>query len=350
MDSTVTGKTVTVITVMIDDAAVVAALQPEWPDVAVEANTPLTVGQWATMARLRLTGIPTDVPADLVLRVAPDPELGAKELAVQASMADTGIPTPRVRLTGPAGGPLTGAWALMDHAAGTSLISGLDGGAAIRRFPGLLGRLPVQLADTMTAIHGVDPGPVAEQVRRTAPGAPMTIDQLWPHLRAGAEAAERADLEQALVRLADRQPDQTAAVLCHGDLHPLNLLQDEAGVITVLDWTAAIVAPAGYDVALTHTFLRHPPLDAPAALRAVINVGASFIARGFLRRYRQVNPTIDLADLAWYRAFHAARILVEVAIWAHDGDARTRTHPWRLLAPTAASSLRGVTGIQLQFV
>ena len=337
----------------IDGEALLEALRAQWPDVVVEGNTPLGGGQWATMARLRLAGIPDGVPADLVLRVVPDAEMGAKELAVQAAMHDAGIATPQVRLTGPAGGPLGGAWALMDHAAGASLISGLDGGAAIAGFPGLLGRLPIQLADTMTRIHGIDPGPVAERARQAAPGAPMTVDELLPHLRARAEAADHPDLDRALDRLAASRPDQRDAVVCHGDLHPLNLLQDDGGddrrgdgasTVTVLDWTAAVVAPAGYDLALTHTFLRHPPLDAPAALRPVLNAGARFIARGVLRRYRVTNPGTDLDDLDWYRALHGARVLVDVIGWSRTDDDRSRTHPWRHLAPTAARTLGKVTG------
>lgn len=332
---------------MIGDDVILETLRPHWPDVAVEENAPLTAGQWATMARLRLTGIPADVPSDLVLRVAPDAEMGAKELAVQAAMHDAGISTPEVRLTGPTGGPLGGAWALMDYATGASLISGLDGVAALRRLPKLFAGLPAQLADTMTAIHAVDPGPVADRVRRAAPNAALTLDELWPHLHAGAKHAERTDLQTALDKLAETQPDQAGGVVCHGDLHPLNLLQDHDGTITVLDWTGAIVAPAAFDVALTHTFLRNPPLQAPPVLRPVINAAAGRIARRFLRHYQHANPGTDIADLDWYRALHAARILVDVTTWTHAGDARAHTHPWHLLAPAATRTLQDATGVEV---
>lgn len=323
----------------IDDGAIEAVLKDAWPDAHLEGSTPLTAGQWATMAHLRLTGTPHRVPHDLVLRVAPDPQMGAKELAVQAAMHDAGIPTPRIQLTGAPGGPLTDAWALMDFAPGDSLISGLDGAAALRRLPQLLRRLPAQLADTMTAIHQIDPQPVVERVRQAAPTAAVTIDELWPHLHAGAETAQRPDLHDALDQLADTQPDQSAAVVCHGDLHPFNLLEDPNGSITVLDWTGALVAPAAFDVALTRTFLRHPPLVMPPALRPAINAGAAVLARRFLRRYQHLNPTTDLDDLGWYSALHAARILIDLAVWQHTDDPRTRTHPWHLIAPAATQTL-----------
>jgi aminoglycoside phosphotransferase (APT) family kinase protein len=192
----------------------------------------------------------------------------------------------------------------------------------------------------MSAIHHVDPGPVAHRARNAAPTVALTLDDLWPHLHAGADHAQRPDLRGTLDRLADTQPDQSNVVVCHGDLHPLNLLQDDAaGTTTVIDWTGAIIAPAAYDVALTCTFLRNPPLHAPVVLRPAINAGAALITRRFLGRYQQVNPGTDLADLPWYAALHATRILIDLATWRQADDSRAQTHPWHLLAPAAARTL-----------
>ena len=140
---------------------ILEALRSAWPTVGLAAEPrPLTGGYWATILHLRLTGIPDGVPDDVVLRVVPDPEMGAKEIAVQVAMAEAGAPTPTVHLTGPAGGPLGDAWAVMDLAPGDPLLAGLDGAAALRDLPRHLARLPAQLADTMAAVHRIDPGPV----------------------------------------------------------------------------------------------------------------------------------------------------------------------------------------------
>src|SRR5919198_1232348 len=119
---------------MFDEATVETTLQTAWPGVEVKDVRALTGGQWATMAHLRLSGQPAGVPSDVVLRVAPDEAMGAKELAVQAAASDAGIVTPRVHLTGEAGeagGPLGGVWSIMDLALGEALITDLNGVAAI---------------------------------------------------------------------------------------------------------------------------------------------------------------------------------------------------------------------------
>jgi aminoglycoside phosphotransferase (APT) family kinase protein len=330
---------------------IVAALRDTWPDVGLVGEPqPVTGGQWATIRRLRLTGTPAEVPADVVLRVAPHAEMAAKEQAVQQAMARAGVPTPTIHLTGAAGGPLHEAWALMDLAPGRPLLTDLDeldGAAALRRIPQILARLPRQLADTMASVHRLDPEPVVDRVRAAAPSVAFTVDELWPHLHAGAAAAERPDLADAIERLAESQPSQDHAVVCHGDLHPLNLLADGAR-LTIIDWTGAIVAPPAFDAAFTRLLLRHPPLATPAALRPAIGAGAAVLARRFVRRYRRANPAADLTRLDWYTALHAARLLADRATWARTGDARAEQHPWHLVAPGAARALSRATGIDIR--
>ena len=251
-----------------------------------------------------------------------------------------------VYLTGPAGGPLGDAWAVMDLAPGDPLLAGLDGVAALRNLPRILACLPARLADTMSAVHQIDPAPVVQRARAVAPTVALTVDELLSHLRAGADVTERHDLVDALDTLAHQAPPQGDVVLCHGDLHPFNLLRD-GDRISVLDWTAALVAPPAYDVALTRLLLRYPPLAAPPALRPIIDAGARVLARRFVRRYRHANPTADLTDLDWYTGLHATRVLIDLATWHNTGDPRANTHPWTLIAPGAATELIRITGIGL---
>jgi aminoglycoside phosphotransferase (APT) family kinase protein len=333
-------------TVNFDESAVERALRAAWPAVEVKDMRPLTGGQWATMAHLRLAGHPDGVPDDVVLRVAPDAAMGAKELAVQAAASDAGIVTPRVHLAGEAGGPLVGAWSVMDLALGEPLIADLDGGAAIRRLPSLFRQLPRRLADTMATIHGIDPRPVTERVRSLAPSVALTVDELWAHLGAAAAALEDQALTSAFERLRETQPPQDGSVLCHGDLHPLNLLIDD-DTVTVLDWTAAVVAPPAYDVASTWLLVRHPPLAAPALIRPAIGAAAAVLARRFVQGYRQAAPAADLSDIDWYTGLHAARVLVDLAGWQRSGDPRAEHHPWRLVAAGASDTLERASGVRV---
>jgi aminoglycoside phosphotransferase (APT) family kinase protein len=142
-------------------------------------------------------------------------------------------------------------------------------------------------------------------------------------------------------------PSQARAVVCHGDFHPFNLLIDDGGKVTVLDWTGAAIAPAAFDVGFTTLLLRHPPLDAPPSLRPVINAGARVLARRFLRNYRSLNGDTDLKDLDWYVALHASRVLLDLQTWRAAHDERAQTHPWRLVAPGAARALHRATGVSI---
>jgi aminoglycoside phosphotransferase (APT) family kinase protein len=327
--------------------AVAAALGASWPSIEIKDIRPLTGGQWATMAQVRIAGGPGGPEGpdeDVVVRVVPDALMGAKEVAVQGAAADAGLRTPRIHLTGDAGGPLGGAWAVMDFAVGRQPLAGLDGGAAIRQLPRLLRQLHRQLADTMTAIHRIDPAPVAARVREAAPGAAVGIDDLWSHLAAAAEPLPH--LDAALERLRETKPRQNRPVVCHGDLHPFNLLVDDAGSMTVLDWTAAAIAPAAYDVAATWLLLRHPPLVAPAALRPAIEAGARVVARRFVRAYRAANPGADLSALDWYVALHSFRVVLDVTRWRNAGDPRATTHAFARVAPGAGRALHRATGVR----
>jgi len=333
--------------VTITSGEILKALRPTWPAIEFAAEPrPLTGGYWATIFHLRLTSAPPGIPDDVVLRVVPHPEMGAKEFAVQAALAEAGVATPIVRLTGPAGGPLGNAWAVMDLAAGEPLLADLDGVAALRRLPRILAHLPAQLADTMASIHRADPQPVMRRVRAAAPTVALNIDDLTTHLRAGAELADRDDLVDALDTLTAQTPPQDDTVLCHGDLHPFNLLRS-ADRITVLDWTAAVVAPPAFDVALTRLLLRYPPLAAPAALRPLIGTGAKVLAGRFVHHYHQVRPAADLTNLDWYTALHATRVLIDLATWQNTADPRATHHPWTLIAPGAATELTRTTGVSI---
>ncbi len=328
---------------MIDEEAAGQALRATWPDAEIKELQPLPGGQWAAMAKVRVSGAPGGVPEELVLRVAPDPGMGAKEMAVQRAAHDDGVRTPMVHLTGGAGGPLGGAWAVMDLASGRPLLADLDGASAIRHLPGLLRRLPVQLAETMATIHRLDPAAIEASVRATAPGASLTVEDLHHHLHDVATGPVRTALE----RLWDVRPRQRRLVVCHGDLHPFNLLTDGDGNVTVLDWTGAAIAPPAYDVAFTWLLLRYPPLEAPALFRALISAGGMALGRRFLRQCRGLDGDLRTEDVRWFAGLHATRVLIELRAWQRSGDPRAKTHPWRLVAPGAATTLQRATGVDV---
>jgi aminoglycoside phosphotransferase (APT) family kinase protein len=319
-----------------------------WPGTTlVTEPIPLTGGFWASMYRLRLEGQPGVVPGEVVFRIAPDAAMGAKELAVQQCVAELGFPTPRVRLTRPVDEELGGAWSVMDFAPGTPPLGDLDGIAALRRAPALFARLPGQLAAPMAALHALDPEPIGAAVEAAAPTVAWRVEQLLEHFESAAAVLDRPDLAAAVGALADCRSPEVVTVICHGDLHPFNLLVDADGDVTVVDWTAAIRAEPAYDVAFTSMLLANPPLHAPGPLGAVIRWVGARLARRFVARYQTIAPHVDLGALDWYRALHGTRILIEAAMLDARDEPGAGSHPFGALIPAATSALNAVTRVPI---
>ena len=305
---------------------------------------PLRGGFWAELLSFSLANPPDGWPAELVARLMPDAAVARKETIVQRAVAAAGFPTPLVRAAdGPDGG-LGRAFMVMDRAAGGSALSGLDGGLNPAELPGLLRQIPDLLATSMARLHALDPGLVRgelEQVRE----APVTVPGLLGALARFAGEFGRPDLADAARWLTDHPPRPAPDVICHGDLHPFNLLADRDRV-TVLDWSNALLAPRAHDVAFTSLLLSEPPLRVPGWQRPLVRVSGRLLARRFLRGYqRQAAATIEPGALRWHQAVVCLRTLTEVASWVHQGVVETRAgHPWLVSGPAFARRLANLTG------
>jgi len=155
------------------------------------------------------------------------------------------------------------------------------------------------------------------------------VDGLLDHYLRRARDWADVPLQRTLERLATTRPDAQRGVVCHGDLHPFNVLTDGDRTV-VLDWTAGQIAHPAYDLAFTHLLLANPPLDAPKPLRPIINAAARCIANRFVATHATIGPhPIDSDALDWYRTLQACRILTDLAAWRADGDLDAhRGHPW----------------------
>jgi aminoglycoside phosphotransferase (APT) family kinase protein len=338
--------TVTVNTVIVSDADVLRVVDQACPGGrSCGVPVPLTGGFWAQMWRVQVHGSHHEERCDVVVRLAPSLELGAKEAAVQCAVAGQGYPTPAIRLSMADSGR-RGWWTVMDLAPGGPLLAGLQGGAVIRQAPRLVKRLPGQLATTMAALHRLDPVPIGDAVRAAAPEVAWTAQETLHHLRAAATDLERDDLVDALDRLADHAPPPTGEVICHGDLHPFNLLADGAR-LTVLDWTAAITADPSYDVAFTELLLANPPIPLTRAVSPVMRRVGHILAKRFVAAYAWANPNASLRALPWFRALHSARVLLDVTRLRVTPGPHTDRHPFMLVAAPATRHLSLESGINV---
>jgi aminoglycoside phosphotransferase (APT) family kinase protein len=302
-------------------------------------------GFWADLLAFSLVDAPPGLDGELVARVMPDSTLAAKEVVVQTAAADAGVPTPAVRCSGGPEDGLGRAYVVMDRADGVPLLAGLDKIGAIIGAPRRLARMPEVLAAVMARLHAVDAAVVRDPLSQLD-GVATTVPEMVEGLGAWAEQLGRTDLTQAARWLLAHPTPAAPLVICHGDLHPFNVLVDERGRVTLLDWTVSILGPRSYDVAFTSLVLANPPVIMPAPLRPVASTIGRALAARFVRRYRHhTGCTFDRADIAWYQAVVALRALAEVAQWVEDGVIDGRAgHPWLLCGEVFAGHLRAVTG------
>jgi len=291
----------------------------------------LSGGFWAEMWTLPLN---SGLPSRVVLRLAPDADLAAWETTLQASVAEQGYPTPVVRASDFTPSAGMRAWCVMDHADGAPILGGLSGLRALAALPRLATGLPNTLAHAAADLHRLDPEPIEAALAQATDRA-IGVDGLLDHYLTRARELNDAQLRRALEGLARSQPNPKLRVVCHGDLHPFNILINNDRM-TVLDWTAGQVAHPAYDLAFTHMLLANPPLDAPKPLRPIINAAARRIANRFIATYRKIGPhPVDPATFDWYRNLHGCRVLTDLAGWRAAGELDAHPgHPWLTIEPT----------------
>ena len=210
--------------------------------------------------------------------------------------------------------------------------------------PRLLSQIPDLLATSMARLHALDPGLVRGELEQLR-DMPVTVDGLLAALVRFASAFGRTDLADAGRWLADHSPGPAPDVICHGDLHPFNLLAD-GDRVTVLDWSTALLAPRAHDVAFTSLQLSEPALRVPGWQRPPVRMLGRVLARRFVRAYqRQAAVAVGPAELRWHQAVVCLRALVEVASWVHLGTAEAHAgHPWLINGPVFARRLARLTG------
>lgn len=331
---------------------------------------PMHGGFWAELYSFSLSGPPDGWPGELVARVMPDPGAARKETIVQSAVAGAGFPTPMVRASGGPEDGLGRAFMIMDRAPGRPLLAGLDGAGAVASGAGLLRRIPVVLAAAMARLHALDPDLVRGELAAAASEdpvggaslapdgaalagglpdrvgyAPITVPGLISVLAGHAGEFGRPDLAGAARWLAAHPPAAAPDVICHGDLHPFNLLAD-GDRITVLDWSTTLIAPRAHDAGFTSLLLSEPPLDVPGWARPAVRALGRMLAGRFARRYqRSAGVSISAAELRYHQAVVCLRALTEVAGWVHQGTAGERSgHPWLVCGPAFARRLSRLTG------
>lgn len=266
-----------------------------------EPPVPLGGGFDTEIYAFRLRHGPAGLDGPLVLRALRphhDPAMVRREQATQNALAARGYPAPRVVLITLDPAPLGAPFTIMERAPGVPLLSRVVGMAGV-------------LARAQLRLHALDPAPLQD-----------TLPDFDGYLEAMArrvDAASLTGLAPLLGWLRARRPRFDAAVVCHGDFHPQNVLVQGRTVTGVLDWPNALLAEPAFDVASTLNILRFVPagLAVSGPFTWLVRAGQRVLAARYLAEYRRGRP-LDAGRLAYYGVAAAIRALVR------SGEARRR--------------------------
>ncbi len=270
-----------------------------------EAPAPLGGGFDTEIHAFRLQGAPPAWAGALVLRVLRahhDPGRVLREEATQNALADLGYPAPRVLLATRDPTPLGAAFLVMERRPGRPLVERPLGMGGV-------------LLEAQLRLHSFDPTSFARAL-----GEAATFDGYLDALERRLSAAGLAGLAPLLTWLGRRPRPEAPPVICHGDLHPQNVLVDADGVSGVVDWPNAILADPAFDVASTRLILRFVPAELVSTsrpLRWLAHAGQPLLAYRYLAGYRRRRP-IPRERLAYYEVAAAMRALVRA------GESRCR--------------------------
>ena len=302
--------------------------------------SPLTGGFWAAIYTFELDSPPAELRGPLVLRVMPT-RGPVSETIVQREVAEQGYPTPRVLADG-VDDDLGGAFMVMEHVDGEKLLAGLGLGRLLLQLPATLRRLAHQMSAAELRLHALDPMPVVDAL--VAAGiniGALGVEARMAEVRSAA-ANTAAGFEGVLAWLDRHRPAMTPAVICHGDIHPFNMLVTDDGSFNVLDWTNGNLCRREYDVGFTAALLQCAPLGGPRVVQRPIGAITGSLAHRFVDSYRRIAP-INLDVVEWFETLQYARCLAAVATSPLDHPIIGEKHPFRLAAPAMIRQLAMIT-------
>ena len=254
------------------------------PSPATALGAPIGLGRTAEVFAHGTDGI-----IKLLRPGFPD-NLGEHEARVAALVSDAGLAAPRFRGTT----RIEGRYGLLyERLTGPSMLD------LVGRRPWQIDRWARQFAELHAAMHDANGTHLPDQkaeVRRMIE-------------RAGAGLSDGA--RQAALSRLDGLPDGDA--ICHGDMHPGNVLVTATGAV-VIDWmTASCGNPAG-DVARTLFLLGHSgiPPHLPRVERSLIGLVRRRFCSVYLRQYRRLRPLDQREVDAWRLPILAARLGEEI--------------------------------------
>ncbi|MCP4653800.1 MAG: aminoglycoside phosphotransferase family protein [bacterium] len=186
------------------------------------------------------------------------------------------------------------------------IVARVRGGTLLRRMtsnPLRMGYWLTRMAELQVQLHRVpvDDCPMAYDM-------PL-VEKLLAKVRNRMDSLPLTQLEPGYDWLHSHQEMVTEEVpsLCHGDFHPMNILIDRDGSLTVIDWTDATVGDRHFDVAHTMNLFRISKIAAVGGLaRLLLRLTSGRMLGRFLDAYERLSPVpLDPQRLAYWEAHNA---------------------------------------------
>lgn len=308
--------------------------------------TRLSGGFWAQIWGVELTEAPPPFDRPMVLRIRPDRTAGLREAVVQRVVAEVGFPTPRVLTAGTVNG-LREAYIVMERINGRTPLGGLRLGPELVGLPKLLRHLPTMLATTANSLHQVNPELLRSALIEAGIESLQSNNPFRPSVERAAIECPPAGFAKLIQWLDDHTPVHGAGVICHGDLHPLNVLVDDRGATWLLDWTTATIGPREMDIGLTAGLLRCAPIDVPKPLRPIVQRITNRLAESFIDKAGRT-AALDRAAVDWWEALQHGRCLAELVHGRLYADGVVGPgHPFETSVDAMCRRLGELTGVEI---
>jgi len=332
--------------VLADELLAVARADTGRDDLAyVEPPVRLSGGFFTANHAFRLDGAPPPWDGPLVVRLFPNDapaDLARREAVVQRVLAAQGYPAPDIVWWDDSMRLLERHCFVMRRLPGRPVLGGIKPLEILPAARKLLTSLVETTASAQASLHRLDAAPIVAALE----GLPLGVER-WLDRLADFDGHARG-LEWLR---AHRPADPERVVLCHGDLHPGNILADGGHMTGVLDYTVATVAEPALDVGFTTMSFDLTPIDAPAPIRRLAARFGQSIARRYVRAYAAATGA-DLTNQRYYEALRCASELTNVVSYRlarANGEEYDAPRPtWDAIVPEMVEYFRARTGVSLQ--
>ncbi|EME63090.1 hypothetical protein G352_15575 [Rhodococcus ruber BKS 20-38] len=232
-----------------------------------------------------------------------------REFTVIDALGGTSVPVPRAVHLCEDESILGATFYLMELVDGVA-VGTVDQASALT--PDERRRLGFSLADTLAALHDIDPGTVGLGSFGRPDGYLERQLGRWAKQWEASRRVDRPEVAVLLDKLRHALPQTRYPGIVHGDVKLDNVLatpQDRGHIAAVLDWEMATLGDTLADVGIMLSFWDVPGATPNPITRGLATLDGFPTRAELLERYADARG-IDLADIDWYIVFADFKIAV----------------------------------------